>query len=160
MMLPAESRCQSVTRKLVMMRIKGLVPDVLVGSVKFLLSFPRSTIANIAWKSIRLQGLFNVIVRDSRSEMRRMMNDFKALVVNMDKLMDIVSLRWKSLSSAFIRLSKHFILVVPRVDVISSIDLMWLHLERHNQVAHYACLLKAKQAKCFSLEDWRDFDEL
>ena len=88
------------------------------------------------------------------------MNNFKALVVNADELMVIISLRWESPSSTFIRLSKHIILVVPRVDIIPSIGLAWLHLKRHNQVAHCACLLKAKQAKCFGLEDWRDFDKL
>ena len=31
--LPAEFRCQSVMRKLATMRIEGLVPDVLVGSI-------------------------------------------------------------------------------------------------------------------------------
>ena len=101
-----------------------------------------------------------MIVRESRSEIRRMMNDFKALIINIDKLMVIVCLRWESPSSTFIRFSKHFILVAPRIDLILSIGLAWLHLERCNQVACYACLLEAKQVKCFGLEDWRDLDEL
>ena len=88
-----------------------------------------------------------MVVRESRSEMRRMMDNFKALIINVDKLMVIVSLRWKSPSGTFIRLCKHFILIIPRVDIVSSIGLAWLHLERCDQVACSACLLKAKQVK-------------
>ena len=85
--------------------------------------------------------------------MRRMTNYFKALVMNMGKLMVIVSLKWESPSSTFIRLCKHFILITPRVDIVLSIDLAWLYLERYDQAAHGACLLEAKQAKCPGLED-------
>ena len=49
--------------------------------------------------------------------------------MNADKLMVIISLRWKSPSSTFIRLCKHFILIMPRVDVVSSVGLTWLDLE-------------------------------
>ena len=115
---------------------------------------------NIMRKPIRLQGLFNVIVRKSRSKIRRVMNNFKALIMNVDKFMVIVSLRWESPSSAFIRLSECLILIAPRVDLVSSIGLAWLHLERCNQVTCCACLLETKWAKCFSLEDWRDLNEL
>ena len=101
-----------------------------------------------------------MVVRENRGEMRRMTNYFKALVMNTDKLMVVVSLRWESPSSAFIRLCEHFILIMPRVDVVPSVGLTWLHLERCDQVAHGACLLKAKWAKCPSLEDWRDLNEL
>ena len=87
------------------------------------------------------------------------MNYFKALVMNVDKLMIVVSLRWESLSSAFIRLCKCFILIMPRVDIVLSVGLAWLHLERCDQVACSACLLEAKQAKCPSLEDWRDLNK-
>ena len=85
--------------------------------------------------------------------MRRMTNDFKALVMNADKLMVIISLRWESPSSTFIRLCEHFILIMPRVDVVLSIGLAWLHLERCDQVAHGACFLEAKWVKYPSLED-------
>ena len=91
--------------------------------------------------------------------MRRMTNYFKALIMNVDEFMIIVSLRWESPSSAFIRFSEHCILIMPRVDVILSISLAWLHLERHDQVACGACLFKAKQAKCSGLEDWRNLNE-
>ena len=47
--LPAEFGYQNVTRKLVMMGVKGLVPDVLIGSVQFLPCSPRSTVADIMW---------------------------------------------------------------------------------------------------------------
>ena len=89
---------------------------------------------------MRLQGLFNAIVRESRSKMRRMTNDFKALVVNVVKFVVIIYLRWKSPSSTFVRLSKYFVLVMPRVDVILSIGLTWLYLERYNQAACCAFL--------------------
>ena len=79
--------------------------------------------------------------------MRRMTNDFKALIMNMDEFVIVICLRWKSPSSTFIRLCKHFILIIPRVDIVSSIGLAWLHLERCDQVACSACLLKAKQVK-------------
>ena len=49
MMLPAEFRCQNVMRELVMMGVKGFVPDVLIGSIWFLPCSPRSMIANILW---------------------------------------------------------------------------------------------------------------
>ena len=88
-----------------------------------------------------------------------MMNYFKALVMNMDELMVIISLRWESPSSAFIRLSKHFILIMPRVDIVPSVGLTWLHLERCDQAACGACLLEAKWVKCPSLEDWRDLNK-
>ena len=91
--------------------------------------------------------------------MRRMMNDFKALVVNMDEFVVIVSLRWESPSGTFIRVCEHFILITPRVDIILSIGLTWLHLERCDQAAHVACLLETKQVKCPSLEDWRDLNK-
>ena len=91
--------------------------------------------------------------------MRRMMNYFKALVMNTDKLMVIISLRWESPSSTFIKLCEHFILIMPRVDVVLSVGLTWLHLERCDQAAHGACLLKAKQVKCPGLEDSRDLNE-
>ena len=100
-----------------------------------------------------------MIVRESRSEMRRMTNYFKALVMNADKLMVIISLRWESPSSAFIRLCECFMLIMPRVDIVLSIGLTWLHLEKYDQVACGACLREAKQAKCPSLEDLRDLNE-
>ena len=100
-----------------------------------------------------------MVVRESGSDMRRMTNNFKALVVNMDEFMVVVSLRWKSPSSIFIRLSEYFILILPKVDVVTSIGVAWLHLERHNQAAHCACLLEAKWAKCSNLEDWRHLNE-
>ena len=103
-MLPVEFGCQNVTRKLLMMRVEGLVSDVLIRSVQFLPCFPRGTVVNIMQKSIRLQGLFDAIVRESRHEMRRMTNYFKALIMNADEFMVVVSLRWESPSSAFIRL--------------------------------------------------------
>ena len=78
------------------------------------------------------------------------MNNFKALIMNADEFVVIISFRWKSPSGTFIRLSKYFILVVPRVDIILSIGLAWLYLERYNQVAHCTCLLKAKWAKCLT----------
>ena len=89
-----------------------------------------------------------------------MTNDFKALIMNVDEIMVVISLRWKSPSSTFIRLSKCFILVAPRVDLIPNVGLAWLHLEGYNQVACCACLLGAKQVKCFSLKDCRYFDAL
>ena len=70
-----------MTRKLVMMGVKGLVPNVLIRSIQFLPYFPRSMIVNIVWKPVRLQGLFNAVVRESGSKMRRMTNYFKALKV-------------------------------------------------------------------------------
>ena len=79
-----------------MMRVEGLVPNMLIRSIQFLPYSPRSMVANIVWKPVRLQGLFNVVVRESRSEMRRMTNDFKALIMNVDKFMVIISLRWES----------------------------------------------------------------
>ena len=91
--------------------------------------------------------------------MRRMMNYFKALVINTDKLMVVINLRWESPFSTFIRLSKCFILIMPRVDIVLSIGLTWLYLERCDQVACGACLREAKQVKCPSLEDWRDLNE-
>ena len=87
------------------------------------------------------------------------MNDFKALKMNADEFVVIISLRWESPFGAFIRLCKHFILIVPRVDIVPSIGLAWLHLERCDQVAHSACLLEAKWVKYSSLEDWRDLNE-
>ena len=54
--------------------------------------------------------------------------------MNADKLMAVVSLRWESLSSTFIRLCKCFILIMPRVDIVPSIGLTWLHLEGCDQV--------------------------
>ena len=51
-----------MTRKLVMMGVKGLVPNVLIRSVQFLPYFPRSMVVNIVWKPVRLQGLFNAVV--------------------------------------------------------------------------------------------------
>ena len=78
--------------------------------------------------------MFNVVVSESRSEMRRMMNYFKALVMNTDELMAVISLRWESLSSTFIRLCKCFILIMPRVDIVPSVGLTWLHLEGCDQV--------------------------
>ena len=83
-----------------------------------------------------LQGLFHMIVREDWSEIRRMTNYFKALEMNMDELVVIVSFRWKSPSGAFIRLSECFILIVPKVDFILSIGPPWLHLERCNQAAY------------------------
>ena len=159
MTLPVEFGCQNMTRKLAMMGVEGLVSDVLIGSIQFLPYFPRSAVANIMQKSVRLQRLFGAVVRESRSEMRRMTNDFKALVMNADKLMVIISLRWKSPSSTFIRLCEHFILIMPRFDIVLSIGLTWLYLERCDQAARAACLLKAKQAKCLDLEDWRNLNE-
>ena len=100
-----------------------------------------------------------MIVRESEHEMRRMTNNFKALVMNMVKFMVIVSLRWKSPSSAFIRFSECFILIMPRVDIVLSIGLPWLYLERCDQRACDAYLLEAKQAKCPGLEDWRDLNK-
>ena len=91
--------------------------------------------------------------------MRRMTNDFKVLVMNTDELMVIISLRWESPSGTFIRLCEHFILIMPRVDIVPSIGLAWLYLERCDQVARSACLLEAKQVKCPGLEDWRDLNE-
>ena len=88
-----------------------------------------------------------MVVRESRSEMRRMMDNFKALIINVDKLMVIISLRWKSPSGTFIRLCKHFILIMPRVDIVPSIGLSWLNLERCDQVAFSSCLLEGKQVK-------------
>ena len=147
-------------RKLVMMRVEGFVPDVLIKSIQFLSCFPRSVVVNIVQKPVRLQGLFDTIVREYRSEMRRVMNDFKALIMNMDEFMVIISLRWESPSGTFIRLCKCFILIVPRVDIILSIGLIWLYLKRCNQAAHCACLLEAKQVKCSGLEDWRDLNKV
>ena len=49
MTLPVEFRCQNVTRKLAMMGVKGLVPNILIGSVQFLPCSPRSIVANIMW---------------------------------------------------------------------------------------------------------------
>ena len=54
--------------------------------------------------------------------------------MNADKLMAVVSLRWESLSSTFIRLCKCFILIMPRVDIVPSVGLTWLHLEGCDQV--------------------------
>ena len=153
MTLPVEFGCQNMMRNLSMMRVKGLVPDMLIGSVQFLSCSPRSMVANVMQKPVRLQGLFNVIVRECGHEMRKMMNNFKALVVNMDKFMVIISLRWESPSGTFIRLCKYFLLIVPRVDIILSFSLTWLHLEKCDQAAHSACLMKTKQAKYFGLED-------
>ena len=64
-----------------------------------------------------------MIVKESGCEMRRMMNNFKALIVNVDKFMVVVSLRWESPSGTFIRLFECFVLIVPRVDIILSISL-------------------------------------
>ena len=76
-----------------MMRVEGFAPDMLIRSIQFLPCSPRSAVVNIAWKPVRLQELFNAVVRESGSEMRRMMNYFKALVMNADELMVIISLR-------------------------------------------------------------------
>ena len=100
-----------------------------------------------------------MVVGESGSEVRGMMNNFKALIVNVDKLMVVISLRWESPSSIFIRLSKCFILIMPRVDIVLSIGLVWLYLERCDQMACSACLLEAKQVKCSSLEDWRNLNK-
>ena len=81
------------------------------------------------------------------------MNNFKALIVNVDEFMVIISLKWESPSSTFIRLYERFILIMPRIDVVPSIGLAWLYLERCDQAACGACLLKAKWAKCSGLED-------
>ena len=115
MTLSVEFRCQNMTRKLLIIRVEGLVPNMLIGSIQFLPYFPRSAVANIMQKSVRLQRLFGAVVRESRSEMRRMMNDFKALVMNADEFVVVISLRWKSPSSAFIRFCKHFILIMPEL---------------------------------------------
>ena len=53
-MLPTEFRCQNVSRKLSMMRVEGLVPNVLIRSIQFLPYSPRSMVVNIVWKPIRL----------------------------------------------------------------------------------------------------------
>ena len=79
--------------------------------------------------------------------------------MNADKLMVVVRLRWESLSNTFIRLCEHFILIMPRVDIVLSIGLPWLYLERCDQRACDAYLLEAKQAKCPGLEDWRDLNK-
>ena len=47
MMLPMKFRCQNMTRKFAMMRVEGLVPDVLIRNVQFLPCFLRSMVANI-----------------------------------------------------------------------------------------------------------------
>ena len=91
--------------------------------------------------------------------MRRMTNDFKALIMNMDEFVIVICLRWKSPSSTFIRLCKHFILITSRVDVVLSVDLTWLYLERYDQVAHGACILETIWAKYSSLEDWRNLNK-
>ena len=145
-----------MTRKLVMMRIKGLVPDVLIRSIQFLSCSPRSAVVNIMQKPVGLQGLFNTIVSESGHEMRRMMNNFKALVMNADEFMVVISLKWESPSSTFIRFSKHFVLVTS---IILDISLTWLYLERYDQMACITCLLEAKQAKCSSLKDWRNLNK-
>ena len=151
--MPVEFRCQNVMRKLVMMRVKSLVPDVLIRSIQFLPCSPRSVVVNVAWKPVRLQGLFDTIVRESGHEMRRMMNNFKALVMNVDEFVVVINLRWKSPSGALIRLSKCFILITPRVDIVPSICLAWLYLERCDQITCGTCLLKVKWVKCSGLED-------
>ena len=46
-MLPVEFGCQNIMRKLVMMGVKDLVPNVLIRSIQFLPCSPRSTVANI-----------------------------------------------------------------------------------------------------------------
>ena len=76
-----------------MMTVEGLVPDMLIRSIQFLSCSPKNVVANITQKPVRLQGLFDVVVRESRSEMRRGTNDFKALVVNTDEFMVVVNLR-------------------------------------------------------------------
>ena len=54
--------------------------------------------------------------------------------MNTDELMVVISLRWESPSSTFIRLCKCFILIMPRVDIVPSVGLTWLHLEGCDQV--------------------------